>query len=107
VEALVNRAKHGIYGYSDGMDGYYEALIDWMQERHGWEIQRDWISFSPGIVPAINELIRSLTKPRDKILVQFPVYPPFFYCGRINRSQNLGICFRQSYADYVSFRDSF
>lgn len=78
IEALVNRAKHGIYGYSDGMDGYYEALINWMQERHGWEIQRDWISFSPGIVPALNELIRSLTKPGDKILVQFPVYPPFF-----------------------------
>ncbi|MFZ3129631.1 MAG: PatB family C-S lyase [Desulfosporosinus sp.] len=78
VEALVNRAKHGIYGYSDGMDGYYEALIDWMQERHGWEIQRDWISFSPGIVPALNELVRGLTKLGDKILVQFPVYPPFF-----------------------------
>lgn len=78
VEALVNRAKHGIFGYSDGMNGYYDALINWMHERHGWEIQRDWISFSPGIVPALNELIRSLTKPGDKILVQFPVYPPFF-----------------------------
>ncbi len=78
VEALVNRAKHGIYGYSDGMEGYYGVLIDWMKERHGWEIQRDWISFSPGIVPALNELVRSLTKAGDKILVQFPVYPPFF-----------------------------
>jgi cystathionine beta-lyase len=78
VEALVNRAKHGIYGYSDGMEGYYGVLIDWMKERHGWEIQRDWISFSPGIVPALNELVRSLTKPGDKILVQLPVYPPFF-----------------------------
>lgn len=78
VEALVNRAKHGIYGYSDGMDSYYQALIDWMQVRHGWEIQRDWISFSPGIVPALNELVRCLTRPGDKILVQFPVYPPFF-----------------------------
>lgn len=78
VEALVNRAKHGIYGYSDSMDGYYEALIGWMQERHGWDIQRDWISFSPGIVPALNELVRSLTEPEDKILVQFPIYPPFF-----------------------------
>jgi cystathionine beta-lyase len=78
VEALVNRAKHGIYGYSDGMEGYYESLIKWMRERHGWEIQKDWITFGPGIVPALNELVRSLTEPKDKILVQFPVYPPFF-----------------------------
>jgi len=78
IEALVNRAKHGIYGYSDGMDGYYEAIISWMQKQHQWLIERDWIMFSPGIVPALNELVRSLTKSGDKILLQSPVYPPFF-----------------------------
>lgn len=82
VEALVNRARHGIYGYSDGMEGYYKAIIDWMQVRHGWEIQRDWITFSPGIVPALNELVRSLTIPGEKILIQPPVYPPFFQAIR-------------------------
>lgn len=61
VEALVHRAKHGIYGYSNGMDGYYQALIDWMQKRHNWTIEQDWITFSPGIVPALNELVRCLT----------------------------------------------
>ncbi|GAB6154286.1 pyridoxal phosphate-dependent aminotransferase [Desulfosporosinus burensis] len=78
VEALVNRAQHGIYGYSNSMDGYYEALIGWMKNRHNWLIEREWITFSPGIVPALNELVRSLTKPGDKILLQSPVYPPFF-----------------------------
>ena len=78
VEALVNRAQHGIYGYSNSMDGYYEALMDWMKNRHNWLIEREWITFSPGIVPALNELVRSLTKPGDKILLQSPVYPPFF-----------------------------
>ncbi|WP_407309263.1 MalY/PatB family protein [Desulfosporosinus sp. SB140] len=78
VEALVNRAKHGIYGYTDGMDEYYDSLTAWMAERHSWQIQRDWIVFSPGIVPALNELVRALTKPGDKILLQSPVYPPFF-----------------------------
>lgn len=82
VDALVNRAKHGIYGYSDGMDGYYEGLIAWMEKRHDWLIERDWITFSPGIVPALNELVRSLTKPGDKILLQSPVYPPFFQAIR-------------------------
>ena len=78
VEALVNRAQHGIYGYSCGMEGYDKAIIDWMQKRHGWEIERDWITFSPGVVPALNELVRSLTKLGEKILLQSPVYPPFF-----------------------------
>ena len=82
VDALVNRANHGIYGYSDGMDGYYEGLIAWMEKRHDWLIERDWITFSPGIVPALNELVRSLTKPGDKILLQSPVYPPFFQAIR-------------------------
>ena len=84
VEALVNRAKHGIYGYSDGMDGYYEALTGWLRDRHSWEIRRDWISFSPGIVFALYGLVRSLTKPGDKILLQSPVYPPFFQAIKNN-----------------------
>ncbi|SHI13615.1 MalY/PatB family protein [Desulfosporosinus lacus] len=84
IEALVNRAKHGIFGYSDGMDGYYESLSTWMHEHHGWEIQRDWVSFSPGIVFALYQLVRSLTKPGDKILLQSPVYPPFFKAVKNN-----------------------
>lgn len=78
IEALVKRAKHGIFGYSDGMDGYYEALITWLDERHGWKIQKDWVSFSPGIVFALFQLVQSLTEPGDKVLLQSPVYPPFF-----------------------------
>jgi cysteine-S-conjugate beta-lyase len=82
VEALVNRAKHGIYGYTDGMEGYYDALIDWMKERHGWSIELEWLVFSPGIVPALNELVRAFTKPGEKILLQSPVYHPFFHAIR-------------------------
>lgn len=78
IEALVKRAEHGVFGYSEGLDGYYEALAAWQRERHGWAIEKEWITFSPGIVPALNELIRCLSKPGDKILVQYPVYPPFF-----------------------------
>lgn len=78
IEALVDRAKHGVFGYADGMDGYYEALTAWLHDRHRWKIQRDWISFSPGIVFALYALVRSLSKPGDKILIQSPVYSPFF-----------------------------
>ncbi|OLN29373.1 MalY/PatB family protein [Desulfosporosinus metallidurans] len=82
VEALVKRAQHGIYGYSEGMDGYYKALEEWIDKRHGWKIKHDWITFSPGVVPALNELVRSLTQPGEKILIQSPVYPPFFHAIR-------------------------
>lgn len=84
IEALVRRAKHGIYGYSDGMDGYYEALNTWLNKRHGWEIQKDWVIFSPGIVFALFQLVQSLTKPGDKVLLQSPVYPPFFKAVKNN-----------------------
>lgn len=87
IEALVRRAKHGVYGYSDGMDGYYEALNTWLRKRHGWEIQKDWVIFSPGIVFALFQLVQSLTKPGDKVLLQSPVYPPFFQAVKNNRRE--------------------
>lgn len=78
IKALVNRADHGIFGYSDGMNDSCEALLDWMSVRYGWSIQSEWVKSSPGVVPAINELVRALTEVGDKILIQSPVYPPFF-----------------------------
>lgn len=77
IEALTVRAQHGVYGYSESMSGYYEAVKDWMSKRHGWAIEKDWIVFSPGVVPALNWLVRALTKPGDKVIIQPPVYPPF------------------------------
>lgn len=78
IEALKSRVEHGIFGYSYPSDSYYEAIISWIRRRHNWEIQRDWIMFSPGVVPGIHMLIRSLTRPGDKVIVQTPVYYPFF-----------------------------
>ncbi len=76
-KALLNRAEHGIYGYTQFLDGYFESIITWMHKRHEWDIQRDWIVFSPGVVTALSGLVQSLTQPGDKILIQSPVYPPF------------------------------
>ncbi|MBC2722967.1 MalY/PatB family protein [Desulfosporosinus sp.] len=101
VEALVDRAKHGIFGYSNGMDGYYEALIAWLRDRHSWEIRRDWISFSPGVVFALNELVRSLTKPEDKILIQSPVYPPFYKAIKNNGREVVNSQLRVAHGRYV------
>lgn len=78
IEALKKRAEHGIYGYPLPMDSCYNAIINWISRHHGWKIERDWIMFSPGVVPGISAIIRSITKPGDKVILQRPVYYPFF-----------------------------
>lgn len=78
LNAVRKRAEHPIYGYSIIPDGYFEALIAWQQQRHDWELKKDWISFSPGIVTGLNMIVQALTEPGDKIIVQPPVYFPFF-----------------------------
>ena len=78
VQALLRRAEHAIYGYPRRSDAYYDAIIGWLHRRHGWDIQRDWIVNAPGVVSALTCAIHALTQPGDKIVVQPPVYYPFF-----------------------------
>ncbi len=76
--ALRKRVHHPIYGYSIHNECFFKSIISWMHERFGWEIDKDWITCTPGIVPAINIAVMSLTGPGDEIIIQPPVYPPFF-----------------------------
>lgn len=73
--ALVERARHGIFGYTAASPAYFESFITWFKERHGWEILSDWIHFSPGIVPALNLFIQTFSDPGDRIIIQQPVLP--------------------------------
>ena len=76
--AIIERAKHPIYGYSFRHDAYFQSIINWQLRRQIWQIKKDWIMFSPGVVPAFNFALMAYTKPGDKIIVQPPVYFPFF-----------------------------
>ena len=78
LEILKKRADHGIFGYTGLTDSFYDSIVYWMNERFNWKIEKDWIVATPGIVPAINFAIQTYTKKKDKILVQAPVYYPFF-----------------------------
>lgn len=78
-EAILERVNHPIYGYTYRPKRFYEALVSWTQRRHGWQIKANTINFSPGIVPALNLCVLGMTDPGDKIVVQPPVYFPFFY----------------------------
>jgi cystathionine beta-lyase len=78
VESLHKRLEHEIYGYSFRSPEYYQSIIKWIKIRHNWTVEREWISFSPGIVPALNFCTLAFSQPGDSIVVQPPVYFPFF-----------------------------
>jgi cysteine-S-conjugate beta-lyase len=78
LAALQKRLEHGILGYTLIPPSFYQSIVHWNMRRHHWEIQPEWISFSPGVVPALNLLVMAYTQPGDSIIVQPPVYFPFF-----------------------------
>lgn len=84
IEALQRRVAHGIFGYTRVPDAYYQAVTNWFARRHGWNIQREWMIYTSGVVPAVSAVIKALTVPGDKVLVQTPVYNCFFSSIRNN-----------------------
>ena len=80
VDAIKKRAEHEIFGYTFRGDSYYNSIIGWMKRRHNWDIQKEWISFSPGVVAGLTFGIEAFSKPGDSVIVQPPVYFPFFDC---------------------------
>ncbi|MFA7216311.1 MAG: PatB family C-S lyase [Bacillota bacterium] len=77
-EALEKRMTHPIFGYSFREESFYQSTLDWLKNRHQWDIERSSIHYSPGIVQGLMMAARALTRPGDQIIIQPPVYPPFF-----------------------------
>ena len=84
VRAVTDRAAHGIYGYENKPANYIAAVIKWLENRHDWQIDPKWISHSPGVVPGLALAILALTEPQDRVVIQPPVYPPFYAVVRDN-----------------------
>lgn len=84
IDALQKRVAHGIFGYTRVPDAYYDAVTSWFSRRHGWDIDREWIIYTSGVVPAVSAVIKALTMPGDKVIVQTPVYNCFFSSIRNN-----------------------
>ena len=79
TEALRQRVDHGVFGYTHVPDSYYESVIRWFKDRHGLQgVKQSDIIYTSGVVPAISAIVRGLTLPGDKVLVQTPVYNCFF-----------------------------
>ena len=77
-EALRKRMEHPVFGYTLVPDSYYEAVINWFCRRHNWHIEKDWILYTSGVVPAVSCAIKAFTLPGEKVLLQTPAYNCFF-----------------------------
>ena len=88
-EAIRRRAEHPIYGYTFRPDAYYASIVSWMNKRHGWNIEKEWIQYSPGVVPVLNMAVQGFTQPGDGVILQSPVYHPFFYAINLNHRKLL------------------
>ena len=77
-EAIRRRAEHPVFGYTHVQEDYYEAVISWFKRRHQWDIQREWILYTTGVVPAMTVAIKALTVPGERVLILSPDYNCFF-----------------------------
>lgn len=84
TRALSERAAHPVYGYTLFPDSLYQSVMDWFRERHGWEIKRHWILMAPGVVPSLHAACMAYAAPGEGVIVQPPVYPPFFSSVRLS-----------------------
>lgn len=79
-EEIIKRAEHGVFGYSVVSEEWYDAYVNWWKKRHGLKMDRDSLIFCTGVIPAISSIVRKLTTPAEKVLIQTPVYNIFFNC---------------------------
>lgn len=77
IDALVEKSRHGVFGYSESGDDYFEALRNWFSSNLNWNVQPEWLTKTPGVVYAISAAIRAFTSEGDAVLIQQPVYYPF------------------------------
>ncbi len=83
-EAVRQRAQHPVFGYTYVQDDYYDAVISWYERRHQWKVQREWILYTIGVVPAMSVAVKALTMPGERVLILSPDYNCFFSSVRNN-----------------------
>jgi len=85
LDAIKQRLDHGIFGYTLPDDTYHDAIISWMDQRQGWKVDREWILTTPSVLFSISVAIQTFTEPGDKVIVQTPVFKPFYTTIEINQ----------------------
>jgi cysteine-S-conjugate beta-lyase len=109
VNAVKKRADHEIYGYPIKPDSFYKSIQNWLFSQHQWEVEKDWILYSPNVVIGLASSVLSMTNPGDKIIVQPPVYFPFFHVvegnGRILTENPLKLENGRYYFDFNDLKN--
>lgn len=105
--ALQRRLEHGIFGYTMVTDSYYDAIISWFNHRHGWQIDKTWILYTTGVVPAVSCTLKALTLPGENVLVQTPVYNCFYSCIKNSGCNIVENALRREGDSYVVDFDDF
>jgi cystathionine beta-lyase len=77
INALCERSEHGIFGYTHAGNSYKDAVTGWMKKRHSWRVDGEWLTTTPGLIPALSMAITAFSEPGDRIVIQPPVYHPF------------------------------
>ncbi|MDE6370345.1 MAG: cystathionine beta-lyase, partial [Duncaniella sp.] len=77
TDALRRRLDHSLFGYTVEPADYWPSVMDWIRDRHGWDVEREWLTYIPGIVKGIGMAINVFVKPDEKVIIQPPVYHPF------------------------------
>lgn len=90
-QAIMKRAEHGIFGYSIIPDEWYNTIIEWWSRKHNFNIEKDWLIFSAGVVPSISSVVRKLTTPAENVVFMTPVYN-IFYNSVVNNGRNVIEC---------------
>lgn len=105
--ALQRRLDHGVFGYTMVTDSYYDSVVNWFYRRHGWQINKEWILYTTGVVPAVSCTLKALMLPGENVLVQTPVYNCFFSSIKNNGCNIVENALRRQGNSYVIDWDDF
>lgn len=107
IKAIEERTAHGIFGYSEVKESYFEAISAWMEKKHGWKVESDWLVKTPGVVYALAMAVQAFTKPGDAVIIQQPVYYPFSEVIRDNdrRIVDSSLELREDGKYHINFED--
>lgn len=106
IDAMKDRLEHGIFGYANVPEEFYTSIINWFQRRHNWTINRDWIEYTTGVVPAFDAVLKAITKPGENVVVLTPVYNCFFTCIESNKCKTVEVplTYNDNYAYTIDFK---
>ncbi len=105
IDALKERLEHGVFGYANVPEEFYDSIINWFSRRHNWTIDRNWIEYTTGVVPAIDAVLRAITMPGENVVVLTPVYNCFFVCIQSNNCKvvEVPLIYNEDYSYSINF----